>query len=94
MTTPSPQSPNEDTDQRSSWATSVGTIRRGMKVIGPDGDPIGTVSRVEGERVILAEHAAGEDGPFIAVTQIDGVSEDAVLLQGRGDATFGLAAEA
>jgi hypothetical protein len=32
-------------------------------------------------------------GSFVALTQIDGVSADSVLLENRGDATFGLGAE-
>jgi hypothetical protein len=82
------QSPNEDTAQE--WATDSGTIRKGMAVIASDGRVLGTVERVEGEEILLA----GTQGAFITLTLVDGVSEDAVLLQGRGDTTFGLGAEA
>jgi hypothetical protein len=93
VTSPSTQPNDSDTAQGNSWTTEVGTIRKGMKVIDADGTVLGTVARVEGEEVLLAEHAEGERDSFILITQIDGVSEDAVLLQGRGDATFGLGAE-
>ncbi|EJL21188.1 DUF2171 domain-containing protein [Novosphingobium sp. AP12] len=89
MTSPSTQ----PTDSETAWTTQVGTIRRGMKVLDADGTVLGTVAGIEGEEVLLAEHAEGERDSFILITQIDGVSEDAVLLQGRGDATFGLGAE-
>lgn len=93
MTSPSTQPTDSENAAADSWVTDSGTIRRGMKVIGPDGTVLGTVSGVEGEEVLLAEHAAGERDSFIAVTQIDGVTDDAVLLQSRGDATFGLGAQ-
>ena len=34
----------------------------------------------------------GGSHDFVAITQIDGISADAVLLSDRGDATFGLGA--
>lgn len=89
MTDPFPQSTSDDT----TWATASGTIRKGMKVLAPDGSLLGTVDGLDGEELILAEHESGERTSFVAVSQIDGVSEDAVLLSGRGDATFGLGAE-
>lgn len=88
MTGPSTQSTNDET----AWTTASGTIRRGMKVITPDGTCLGTVQSVDGEEVKLGGPQA-QAGAFVAVTQIDGVSEDSVLLSGRGDATFGLGAE-
>lgn len=93
MTSPSTQHSDSENAPGNSWTTDSGTIRKGMKVIDADGTVLGTVASVEGEEVLLAEHADGERDSFIAVTQIDGVTEDAVLLQGRGDATFGLGAE-
>jgi hypothetical protein len=71
------------------WTTPQGTIRRGMKVIAADGTCIGTVARLEGDELMLEEGS----GSFVALTQIDGVSADSVLLENRGDATFGLGAE-
>ncbi len=72
------------------WTTVVGTIRKGMKVIAPDGACLGHVTGVKGDEVMLD----GDDGKdFISLTQVDGVGEEGVLLQGRGDATFGLGAQ-
>lgn len=69
------------------WTTTVGTIRKGMTVIGPEGTAIGTVEGLEGEEIML------DHGGFVALTQVDGVSETTVLLSPRGDATFGLGAQ-
>ncbi|MCT2398425.1 DUF2171 domain-containing protein [Novosphingobium mangrovi (ex Huang et al. 2023)] len=69
------------------WTTVVGTIRKGMKVIAPDGSCLGTVASIDHDAVKL-EGGSGDD--FISLTQIDGVSEEGVLLSTRGDATFGL----
>ena len=74
------------------WSTPEGTIRRGMPVIAPDGTVIGTVAGVEGEELLL-EGASGEQQEFVALSQVDGVGEQGVLLSGRGDATFGLGAQ-
>lgn len=89
MTEPSPHSTSDET----AWATASGTIRKGMKVVGPDGSLLGTVDGLDGEELLLAECEPGERPSFVAVTQIDGISDDTVLLSGRGDATFGLGAQ-
>jgi hypothetical protein len=81
------------TPQDTAWNTDSGTVRKGMKVLAPDGTLLGTVAGLEGEELLLAEHGPGERTSFVAVTQIDGVSDDAVLLSDRGDATFGLGAQ-
>ncbi|GLK46168.1 MULTISPECIES: DUF2171 domain-containing protein [Novosphingobium] len=70
------------------WTTQQGTIRKGMKVIAADGSFVGTVAALEGEELMLE----GGSHEFVAITQVDGVSADAVLLSDRGDATFGLGA--
>lgn len=70
------------------WTTQQGTIRKGMKVIAADGTCIGTVAALEGEELMLE----GGAHDFVAITQIDGIGPDAVLLSDRGDATFGLGA--
>lgn len=89
MSAPTTQSTSDET----AWATVSGTIRKGMKVIAPDGNCLGTVTRVEGEEVLLEAAGTSDERAFIAVSQIDGVSEEGVLLSDRGDATFGLGAQ-
>lgn len=79
------------TSEQTAWTTASGTIRKGMKVLAPDGTCLGTVTGIEGEEILLA--GGGEEGAFVALSQVDGVSEDAVLLSPRGDATFGLGAQ-
>lgn len=81
------------TDPETSWATASGTIRKGMTVLGPDGAVLGTVEGLDGEELLLAGHGPGEPASFVAVTQIDGVNGNTVLLSERGDATFGLGAQ-
>ena len=74
--------PNEEV-----WTTVAGTIRKGMKVIAPDGTSLGLVAAVRGGDVLF------EGGDAIPLTLVDGVGEEGVLLQGRGDTTFGLGAQ-
>ncbi|WP_067734307.1 DUF2171 domain-containing protein [Novosphingobium naphthalenivorans] len=69
------------------WTTVVGTIRKGMAVIAPDGSSLGLVAAVKGGEILF------EGGDSIPLTLVDGVSEEGVLLQRRGDATFGLGAQ-
>lgn len=76
-------------DVQGSWGTQAGTIRKGMAVIDSDGSFLGLVANVQGEEVILDE----PDHPFIALTQIDGIEDDRIVLSPRGDATFGLGAQ-
>lgn len=80
--------PDTNANAATSWPTPEGFVRRGMKVIAPDGTCLGTVASVENGEVLLAD-----DDSFVSVTQIDGISADAVLLADRGDATFGLGAQ-
>lgn len=75
------------------WLTAVGTIRRGMRVIGADGACIGTVASLEGDEIMLEPEGEGGEPEFVTLTQVDGVDESRVFLSGRGDATFGLGAE-
>ncbi len=84
-----PDSRTFDDHGGGSWPTLQGTIRRGMRVIGPDGAVIGIVSALEGDELVLE----GGSHDFVAVSQIDGISDDAVLLADRGDTTFGLGAQ-
>jgi hypothetical protein len=80
-------------DQEAAWPTVVGTIRRGMRVIAPDGACLGTVSSVQGEEILLEPLGSGDQAEFLALSQVDGVNDTSVLLSGRGDATFGLGSE-
>lgn len=81
------------TDPQAAWNTPSGTIRRGMKVIAPDGHVLGTVAGVEGEELLLEPDAPGGEPAFVTLSLVDGVGTEGVLLSGRGDATFGLGAE-
>ncbi|EIZ81221.1 hypothetical protein WSK_0166 [Novosphingobium sp. Rr 2-17] len=80
----------QSTSDQSAWPTASGTIRRGMKVLASDGTFLGTVEAIDGEEILLA---GSVEGAFVALSQVDGVSEEAVLLSPRGDATFGLGAQ-
>lgn len=78
---------------KTSWTTSSGTIRKGMRVITPDGDVLGTVRTIEGDEILLDFSISDETRGFVMISQVDGVNEDSVLLSPRGDATFGLGAQ-
>lgn len=85
-TTPAPSS---SPSSARSWTTPAGTVREGMQVLAADGSLLGHVDSLEGEELLL--RGPGRD--FVATSQIDGISENAVLLSGRGDGTFGLGAQ-
>lgn len=85
MTHPSTPTGSDET----SWFTPAGRVRKGMKVVAADGSILGTVTGLDGEELFLD----GGEHEFVATTQIDGISEDTVLLAPRGDATFGLGAQ-
>lgn len=75
------------------WTTAVGTIRKGMRVIGAEGACIGAVASLEGDEIILEPEGEVGEPEFVTLTQVDGVDESRVYLSGGGDATFGLGAE-
>lgn len=75
------------------WTTSVGTIRKGMRVIDADGACIGRVALLAGEEIVLEPQAGARDVEFVSLTQVDGVGESDVFLSARGDATFGLGSQ-
>lgn len=64
-------------------------IREHMKVIGADGAPIGTVDRVEGNRIKLIRADSGiahtEHHHYIAKGLVAEVEGDTVRLTARGD---------
>ncbi|WP_313441111.1 DUF2171 domain-containing protein [Novosphingobium sp.] len=82
-------SPSAFDSAQTSWPTESGVVKKGMTVIAADGGVIGVVDHVDGQEVILE----GEGASFVAVSEIDGVDGDRILLSPRGDATFGLGAE-
>ena len=69
---------------------TLSAIKEHMKVIGADGVPVGTVDRVEGERIRLAKADSGEGShkghrhyvPFGLVADIEG---DRVRLSANAD---------
>lgn len=83
------QSPNEDT----AWYSPAGMIRKGMPVIAPDGTRVGIVARVEKGEIVLDGLDEHGQETFVSITQVDGVSDEGVLLEARGDETFGLGAQ-
>ena len=65
-----------------------------MAVVDSYGHTIGFVASVDGERMRLSSTDPHDDGvAFLPVSLIDGVDGDRVLLGGRGDASFGVAAD-
>lgn len=79
---------------------SLSGIREHMKVIGADGVPVGTVDKVEGDRIKLTKDSSGEghheghhhyiSGELVAEVEGDTVrlsatAENAVLLEEEAD---------
>lgn len=71
-------------------------IREHMEVLGSDGDHVGTVDKVEGDRIKLTKDDPQAQGQhrYISLDTVDSVEEDAVWLnltaeQARQQATGG-----
>ena len=67
----------------------LGAIREHMEVIGADGVHVGTVDRVEGNRIKLTKHDSGSHGDhhhFIAGALVAAVEGERVRLSANGDA--------
>ena len=64
-------------------------IREHMKVIGADGAPIGTVDRVDGDRIKLIRHDSGvgheQHHHYLPKGLVAEVEDDTVRLSARGD---------
>lgn len=59
-----------------------GGIREKMVVVSSDGENLGTVDRVEGDRIKLATTgpSAPGEGPYVAVEQVELIEDDEVHL--------------
>mgnify|MGYP001484224389 CR=1 FL=1 len=67
-----------------------GQIKEHAKVIGADGAPVGTVDRVEGDRIKLTKADSGEGSHrehhhFIPLSLVADVEGDIVRLSANGD---------
>lgn len=77
-----------------SFRTFAGTIREHMQVIDVDGKVLGTVADVRGDQIMLeTPDPETKELESLPLSLIDGIDTNAVLLAGRGDASFGLGAE-
>ena len=69
--------------------TAFEQIREHMKVIGADGAPIGTVDKVEGNRIKLTRHDSGvgheQHHHYIPQGLVAEIEGDTVRLTARGD---------
>lgn len=66
-------------------AISASEIREHMKVVGSDGQHVGTVDRVEGERIKLtkSDPAAGGQHHYIELSEVSKVKGDEVCLSSK-----------
>jgi hypothetical protein len=62
-------------------AMDASQIREHMKVVGPDGRHLGTVDRVEGDRIKLTK-SDSSDGQhhYVNMSDVEGVKDDEVCL--------------
>jgi hypothetical protein len=69
-------------ERRQSKRQMLGQIREHMEVMGNDGEHVGTVDRVAGDRLILAKSDADSGGVHhsLSCTEIDRIDGDRVLL--------------
>ena len=69
--------------------TAFEQIREHMKVIGADGAPIGTVDRIEGDRIKLIRHDSGaaheQHHHYLPRGLVADIEGDTVRLSARGD---------
>ncbi|MGZ2412103.1 hypothetical protein ACUXST_001524 [Sphingomonas sp. F9_3S_D5_B_2] len=69
--------------------TAFDQIREHMSVIGADGAPIGTVDRVEGDRIKLIRHDSGagheQHHHYLPKGLVADIEGDTVRLSARGD---------
>ncbi len=68
----------------------AGQIKEHAKVIGADGAPVGTVDRVEGNRIKLTKSSSGQGSHeghhhFISLDLVADVEGDTVRLSANGD---------
>ncbi|GGE09263.1 hypothetical protein GCM10011390_30440 [Aureimonas endophytica] len=70
--------------------SNIGSIREHMEVIGADGAHVGTVDRVEGDRIKLTKKDSGEGAHqghhhYIATALVAEIEGDRVRLSANGD---------
>ena len=75
--------------------TAFDQIREHMKVIGADGAPLGTVDRVEGDRIKLIRHDSGvgheQHHHYLPKGLVADIEGDTVRLSATGDVAADLA---
>ncbi|HJS41432.1 MAG TPA: DUF2171 domain-containing protein [Sphingomicrobium sp.] len=69
-------------DRRQQKRGLLGQVREHMEVLGSDGEPVGTVDRTAGDRIILtkSDPEAGGAHHSLMCTSIDRIEEDKVIL--------------
>ena len=69
-------------ERRTSKRSMLGTVREHMQVVGNDDEPVGTVDRVAGDRIILtkSDPEAGGSHHSISCGTIDRIEENRVIL--------------
>jgi hypothetical protein len=76
-------------------SANVPNIREHMEVVGSDGGHVGTVDKVEGDRIKLTKRddpdRSGQHHHFLPVSSIDSVSGDQVRLNMPADRARALA---
>jgi hypothetical protein len=73
-------------------------IREHMEVIGADGVHVGTVDKVEGDRIKLTRDGSGEGGHeghhhYLDIGLVAGIEGDKVRLSANGDVAYSLEEE-
>lgn len=74
-------------ERRQSKRQLLGCIREHMEVVGSDGEHVGTVDRVAGERIILtrSDPEAGGVHHSLSCTDVEGIEDDRVVLELKAD---------
>ena len=69
-------------------------IREHMQVIDSEGEEIGTVDSIDGDRIKLTRQDSSDgEHHYLSLDQVAGIEGDTVRLAERGDTTFGMSGE-
>ena len=80
------------TQTHSMGGSYAAQVHPAMRVVDSDGNVVGTVKAVDGDEIRLVGTSDGDPHRFVPLSLVEGIDGDRVLMRGRGDNAFGVAA--